>query len=101
MNHTPTDDQKENEWLLAQIKKVFRKHKGILGYRRVTMFINRQFKTQYNRKRIRRLMIKLGLRSFIRRSNGYSTQTSYVCISQLKSKPKSYSNCLPLCAREL
>lgn len=44
------------------------------------MFINRQFKKQYNRKRIRRLMIKLRLKSFIRQSNGYCTKTSYVNI---------------------
>nr|WP_239584962.1 IS3 family transposase [Chryseomicrobium aureum] len=80
LNHTPTDEQKENEWLLGEIKKMFQKYKGILGYRRITMFINRQFKKRYNRKRIRRLMIRLSLKSFIRRSNGYCTKTSYVNI---------------------
>ncbi|TFD94488.1 IS3 family transposase [Jeotgalibacillus sp. R-1-5s-1] len=80
LNHTPTDQQEENEWLLGEIKRLFNKHQGILGYRRITVFINRRFKKQYNRKRIRRLMIKLCLKSFIRRSNGYCTKTSYVNI---------------------
>lgn len=80
LNHTPTGEQEENEWLLGKIKKVFTEHRGILGYRRVTMFINREYKRQYNRKRIRRLMGVLALKSFIRRSNGYCTKTSYVNI---------------------
>ncbi len=44
------------------------------------MFINRKSKKQYNRKRVRRLMGILDLKSYIRRSNGYCTKTSYVNI---------------------
>ncbi|MFC4559991.1 IS3 family transposase, partial [Virgibacillus kekensis] len=53
---------------------------GIYGYRRIRMVIQREFGKRYNLKRIRRLMIQLGLKSFIRLSNGYSTRTSYVNI---------------------
>ena len=40
-----------------------RLYKGILGYRRVTMVINRQLDTKHNKKGIRRLMRILGISS--------------------------------------
>ncbi|GIP62836.1 hypothetical protein J32TS6_13910 [Virgibacillus pantothenticus] len=46
------------------------------------MAINRQYKKQYDEKRIRRFMIQMGLKSHIRRSNGYSTKTSYINIKE-------------------
>lgn len=61
---------------MKKIKEIFKNRKGIYGYRRITMEINRRFKKSYNPKRIRRLMIEMGIRSHIRRSNGYSTKTS-------------------------
>jgi len=82
LNHTPTDRQKENEWLMGKIKETFKKHNGNFGYRQITMTINRKYEKQYNPKRIRRLMTRLGLKSHIRRSNGYSTKTSYVNIEE-------------------
>ncbi|WP_270300933.1 IS3 family transposase [Streptococcus infantarius] len=45
-------------------------HNGILGYRRMTLFVNRMLGTSYNKKRIRRLMHILGIRSIIRRAKG-------------------------------
>lgn len=62
---------------MKQIHTLFKKYKGNFGYRRITMAINRKYNTQYNPKRIRRLMIRLGLKSHIRRLTGYSTKTSY------------------------
>lgn len=44
-----------------------KKRYSILDYRRMTTFINRQFKNNYNKKRIRRLMRRLGISSIIRR----------------------------------
>src|SRR5699024_9923894 len=82
LRHTPTDCQKENEWLMEKIKIMFKDNNGNFGYRRITMTINRKYKKQYNPKRIRRLMINLGLKSHIRRSNGYSTKTSYENIEE-------------------
>ncbi|GIP62737.1 hypothetical protein J32TS6_12920 [Virgibacillus pantothenticus] len=46
------------------------------------MAINRQYKKQYDEKRIRRFMIQMGLKSHICRSNGYSTKTSYINIEE-------------------
>lgn len=82
MKHTPTDQQKENDWLMNEIQAIFKAFKGTYGYRRITMVINRRHQTSYDPKRIRRLMIRLDLKSFIRRSNGYSTKTSFVNIEE-------------------
>lgn len=67
---------------MKKIKEIFKNRNGIYGYRRITMEINRRFKKKYNPKRIRRLMIEMGIKSHIRRSNGYSTKTSYVNIEE-------------------
>ncbi|CAM3292324.1 IS3 family transposase [Streptococcus pluranimalium] len=64
------------------IKELHAKYHGILGYRRMTRFVNRQFGTHYNPKRIRRLMRILGISSVIRRSRGYCTKTSYQNIKE-------------------
>lgn len=65
-----------------KIKEVFKKNNGNFGYRWIMMTVNRKYKKQYNPKRIRRLMIQMGLKSYIRRSNGYFTKTSYVNIEE-------------------
>ena len=62
---------------MSHIKDFHREHNGIFGYRRMTLNINRLLGTNYNKKRIRRLMQILGLQSVIRRSRGYCTKTSY------------------------
>jgi len=67
---------------MEKVKETFKKNNGNFGYRRITMTINRKYRKQYNPKRIRRLMIEMGLKSHIRRSNGYSTKTSYENIEE-------------------
>jgi putative transposase len=67
---------------MKKVKEEFKRHHGNFGYRRITMVINRKYKKQYNEKRIRRLMDQTGLKSHIRRSNGYSTKTSYENIEE-------------------
>lgn len=57
----------ESEALLPRIGELYARYNGILGYRRMTMFLNSELKTQYNHKRIYRLMKLLGLKSVIRR----------------------------------
>lgn len=66
-NHIETVSETENKKLMKKIKEFHRNYNGILGYRRMTNFINRQLGTNYNKKRIRRLMKILGIRSVIRR----------------------------------
>ena len=76
--HQETTSEQENLGLMDVIKKLHSQHNGILGYRRMTLFVNRKLETNYNKKRIRRLMHILGLRSIIRRAKGYCTKTSFV-----------------------
>lgn len=52
---------------MEKIQELHKHHNGILGYRRMTTFINRQLATNDNKKRIRRLMGILGIQSVIRR----------------------------------
>lgn len=68
--------------LTTTIKSLHTKHKGILGYRRMTRFLNRMLGTNYNKKRIRRLMRILSISSIIRRSKGYCTKTSFKHIEE-------------------
>lgn len=67
---------------MGTIKELHAQYNGILGYRRMTRFINRKLGTSYNKKRIRRLMRILGLQSIIRRSRGYCTKTSFINIEE-------------------
>ena len=57
----------EDTWIQEQILKFHELLNHILGYRRMTLFINRVYGTTYNRKRIRRHMRLLGVSSAIRR----------------------------------
>ena len=47
--------------------RMYTKHNGTLGSRRMRIFINREYGTNYNHKRIRRIMRILGISSVIRR----------------------------------
>lgn len=67
LKHPETPSERVNKELMATIKSFHHRYNGILGYRRMTAFVNRQLGTQYNKKRIRRLMHILGIRSVIRR----------------------------------
>ena len=58
--------QLENEAIIAWIKELYEEQNGILGYRQMTIAINRVHKVCYNKKRIRRLMQILGLKSVCR-----------------------------------
>ncbi len=51
------------------LKHLYDKEKGKMGYRRLTMEINRRYHHHYNHKRIRRLLVQMGLRAVIRRAN--------------------------------
>jgi len=57
----------ENEILKEKILEIYHSVNGIYGYRRITMNINSQLGTNYNPKRIYRLMKELNISSVIRR----------------------------------
>lgn len=56
-----------NEQLVKWIKDLYEEQNGILGYRQMTITINREKNVHYNQKRIRRLMKILHLQSVCRK----------------------------------
>lgn len=53
---TPSGRQIENEQIVEWIKTLYEEQDGILGYRQMTITVNREYNVHYNKKRIRRLM---------------------------------------------
>lgn len=59
---------------MVDIENLHEKHGGILGYRQMTLFLNRQYKKEsdnptVNRKRVYRLMKHMGIKAIIRQRN--------------------------------
>ena len=66
LKRKPSANQLQNEGIISWIKGLYEEQNGILGYRQMTITINRVRNTRYNKKRIRRLMQILGLKSVCR-----------------------------------
>lgn len=66
-NREESDNEKYNKTLLPIIKDAYEEQNGILGYRQMTIKINRETKYCVNHKRIYRLMDILGLKSVCRK----------------------------------
>ena len=64
---TPSNQQLENEKVSEWIRALYEEQDGILGYRQMTITVNREYKVHYNKKRIRRLMQILHLKSVCRK----------------------------------
>jgi putative transposase len=67
LNRTPPENEKRNEEILEEIKRLYEKVDGIYGYRRITMNLNRTLPKSINHKRVYRLMRIAGIQSVIRR----------------------------------
>lgn len=67
LKRKPSKRQLENEQLAERITDMYNKHNGIFGTKMMKIHINREYKTKYNHKRIRRIMRVLWLSSVIRR----------------------------------
>ena len=67
LKRNPSKHQKENEQLVKWIKELYEEQNGILGYRQMTITVNRIHETNYNKKRVRRLMQILHLQSVCRK----------------------------------
>ena len=67
LRREPSSKQLENEQIIEWIKELYEEQNGILGYRQMTITVNRTHKVQYNKKRIRRLMQILNLKSVCRK----------------------------------
>lgn len=67
LKREPSKNQQINEQLIEWIRELYEEQNGILGYRQMTITINRRYKVKYNKKRIRRLMQILHLKSVCRK----------------------------------
>lgn len=67
LNKPSASSQTEEDWICDKIIEIYSATKGIYGVRRVTQALNIEYDCNYNVKRIRRLMRRLGLASVIRR----------------------------------
>lgn len=67
LNRKPSNSQLVNEQLVEWIKELYEEQNGILGYRQMTITVNRRHETKFNKKRIRRLMQILNLQSVCRK----------------------------------
>lgn len=62
-----SSSEAENKIISEEISKIYQQVNYIYGYRRMTLQVNKNLKSNYNKKRIRRIMLKLGIQSIIRR----------------------------------
>ena len=67
LNRKESDNEKFNIELLSKIKDAYEERNGILGYRQMTIKLNREHNLKVNHKRIYRLMHILNLKSVCRR----------------------------------
>ena len=67
MKREPSQSQIVNEQIMEWMKELYEEQNGILGYRQMTIAINRKHNVKYNHKRIYRLMNILHLKSVCRR----------------------------------
>lgn len=66
------DKEAKNKFIIDEIKKIYDEHKGLYGYRRMTLELkNRGFNV--NHKKTLRLMHKFNLLASIRRKRKYSS----------------------------
>ncbi|WP_367114477.1 IS3 family transposase, partial [Desulfuribacillus stibiiarsenatis] len=63
LNRKESDNESFNKTLLSIIKDAYEEKNGILGYRQMTIKINREHDFHVNHKRIYRLMQILHLKS--------------------------------------
>ena len=64
-SESPTD--KENERIIAVMIQIYNEVQGIYGYRRIKMNVNKRMNSNYNHKRIYRLMKSVNMKSVIRK----------------------------------
>ena len=67
LKRKPTTSEKRLRKLVELILQVYEKHKGIYGYRRITIYLNHFLNAKVNHKCVYRLMKLLNLKAVIRR----------------------------------
>lgn len=76
-----------NEQIIEWIKALYIEQNGVLGYRQMTIAINRNHQTHFNKKRIRRLMRALQLQSVCRKKrSNYTPSTPEVTAENILNR---------------
>ena len=76
-----------NEQIIEWIQALYIEQNGILGYRQMTITINRNYRTRFNKKRIRRLMRALKLQSVCRKKRkNYTPSTPEVTAENILNR---------------
>ena len=84
---TPSHSQQINEQLVEWIKQHYEERNGILGYRQMTVVINREHDVHFNKKRIYRLMQILHLKSVTRvKKNTYIPSTPQITAENILNR---------------
>lgn len=84
---TKNSNELLNEQIIEWIKALYIEENGILGYRQMTIAINRIHNTTYNVKRIRRLMRALHLRSVCRKKRyNYTPSTPEITAENILNR---------------
>ena len=92
LNRKPSKRELENTQVAEWIKELYEEQNGILGYRQMTITLNREHETGYNVKRIRRLMRILNLKSVCRKKkSNYIKSTPEVTAENVLQR-KFYSD---------
>ena len=87
LHRTPSNSQQVNEQLVEWIKQHYEERNGILGYRQMTVVINREHDVHYNKKRIYRLMQILHLKSVTRvKKNTYIPSTPQITAENILNR---------------
>lgn len=76
LNHKATKEEKENHELAQLILEYDEKYQHILGYRRMTRWINKYNHKNYSKNRVKRIMDLLGVKSVIRRKKSKYRKTN-------------------------
>lgn len=87
LKRTPSERQQVNEQLVEWIRQHYEETNGILGYRQMTVTINREHNVHYNKKRIYRLMSILHLKSVTRiKKKNYIPSTPQVTAENILNR---------------
>ena len=68
--------------IAKEISKIHQQVNHIYGYRRMAIQVNKNLKSNYNKKRIRRIMLKLGIQSVIRRKRAAWKKSTPIHIAE-------------------
>ena len=87
LHSAPSHSQQVNEQLVEWIKQHYKECNGILGYRQMTVVVNRKHNVHYNKKRIYRLMQILHLKSVTRiKKNTYIPSTPQITAENILNR---------------